>query len=160
MSNRVRKDPSYRLHKQSGQAIVTLPDGLGGRRDVLLGAYDSKESWDQFYRVLAEWRANGRRLRQTASSPETHLTVGQLILAFWPHAEMHYRRTDGTPTNELTDFKLSLRPLAHLYGNATARDFGPLALKAVRQLMIDGYHHPKFGEQPGLARGVVNQRVG
>ena len=31
--------PSYRLHKQSGQAVVTLPDGLGGRRDVLLGPH-------------------------------------------------------------------------------------------------------------------------
>jgi hypothetical protein len=27
--------PSYRLRKQSGQAIVTLTDGLGGRRAVL-----------------------------------------------------------------------------------------------------------------------------
>jgi hypothetical protein len=26
--------PTYRKHKQSGQAIVTLPDGFGGRRDV------------------------------------------------------------------------------------------------------------------------------
>jgi hypothetical protein len=34
-----KKPPSYRLHRQSGQAIVTLPDGLGGRRDVLLGPY-------------------------------------------------------------------------------------------------------------------------
>jgi hypothetical protein len=28
--------PRYRLHKNSGQAIVTLPDGLGNRRDVSL----------------------------------------------------------------------------------------------------------------------------
>ncbi len=27
--------PTYRLHKQSGQAVVTLPDGIGHRRDVL-----------------------------------------------------------------------------------------------------------------------------
>jgi hypothetical protein len=31
--------PAYRLHKQSGQAIVTLPDGLGGRHDFTLGEY-------------------------------------------------------------------------------------------------------------------------
>src|SRR5205823_5239332 len=36
--------PSYRRHKQSGQAVVTLPDGLGGRHDVLLGKFGSKES--------------------------------------------------------------------------------------------------------------------
>jgi hypothetical protein len=28
--SRRRSLPSYRLHKQSGQAVVTLPDGLGG----------------------------------------------------------------------------------------------------------------------------------
>ena len=50
------RDPSYRLHKQSGQAIVTLPDGLGSRRDVLLGVYDSPASWDAYYRTLAEWK--------------------------------------------------------------------------------------------------------
>ena len=43
MARRLRL-PSYRLHKQSGQAIVTLPDGLGGRQDILLGAFDSPES--------------------------------------------------------------------------------------------------------------------
>jgi hypothetical protein len=31
--------PSYRRHKATGQAIVTLPDGLGNRRDVLLGRH-------------------------------------------------------------------------------------------------------------------------
>jgi hypothetical protein len=28
--------PASSLHNQSGQAIVTLPDGMGGRHDVLL----------------------------------------------------------------------------------------------------------------------------
>jgi hypothetical protein len=37
-----------------------------------------------------------------------------------------------------------------LYGHTLARDFGPLALNAVRQKMVD----------VGLSRGVVNQRVG
>jgi hypothetical protein len=36
--------PSYRLHKQSGQAIVTLRDTGGRRHDVLLGLYGSPES--------------------------------------------------------------------------------------------------------------------
>jgi hypothetical protein len=42
--SRTASVPSYRRHKQSGQAVVTLPDGLGGRRDILLGQYGSKES--------------------------------------------------------------------------------------------------------------------
>jgi hypothetical protein len=57
MSKRTRRIPSYRLHKQSGQAIVTLTDGLGRRRDVLLGRYGTPESRAEYVRVLAEWEA-------------------------------------------------------------------------------------------------------
>jgi integrase len=155
------KLPSYRLHKQSGQAIVTLTDGLGRRRDVLLGKYGTKESRLEYTRVIAEWEANGRRpVSKADDSAAADLTVNELAVAFWQHVEQHYRHLDGTPTSEQSDYKLSLRPLKHLYGHTTARDFGPLALKAVRQLMMDGYEHPKHGLQSKLARSVVNQRVG
>jgi hypothetical protein len=59
--------PSYRKHKQSGQAIVTLSDGLGGRRDVLLGKYGTADSRQEYARVIAEWEAAGH-FRPTASS--------------------------------------------------------------------------------------------
>jgi len=61
MSHRA-KTPSYRHHKQSGQAIVTLMDGLSGRRDALLGQYGTPESRAEYVRVVGEWKANGRRL--------------------------------------------------------------------------------------------------
>lgn len=48
------KVPSYRLHKQSGQAVVTLSDGLGRRRDVLLGRHGTPESRVEYARVIAE----------------------------------------------------------------------------------------------------------
>lgn len=31
------------------------------------------------------------------------LTVNEVLLAFWEHAQRHYRRADGTPTNELSE---------------------------------------------------------
>jgi integrase len=86
--------------------------------------------------------------------------VNELVLAFLRHAETHYRHADGTPTNELTDFRLSLRPLVHLYGLTPVREFGPLGLKAVRNLLVNGYTHPQHGPQKSLSRGVVNQRIG
>jgi hypothetical protein len=61
--------PTYRLHKQSGQAIVTLPDGFCNRRDVLLGTFGSAESRKEYARVLTEWESNGRRLPRPARSP-------------------------------------------------------------------------------------------
>jgi integrase len=151
--------PTYRRHKQSGQAIVTLSDGLGGRRDVVLGKYGTAASRAEYARVIAEWEASGRHL-PVARATVADLTINEVVARFWRHAEQHYRHPDGTATNELHDFKYSLRPLRHLYGHTPAKDFGPLALKAIRELMVEGYEHPKYGPQRPLCRGVVNQRVG
>ncbi|HEV3146287.1 MAG TPA: hypothetical protein VGZ47_20540 [Gemmataceae bacterium] len=49
--------PSYRLHKQSGQAVVTLPDARTGKgKDMLLGEYGSEESKKEYQRVIREWQ--------------------------------------------------------------------------------------------------------
>src|SRR5262245_51062625 len=148
MSDRPRSVPSYRRHKSSGQAVVTLPDGVGRRRDILLGPFGSAQSRAEYARVIAEWEVSGRRLPQ--SERVASLTVTELILAFWKHAQGHYRHADGTPTGELNEHRFSLRQLKQLYGHTVAAEFGPLALKAVRNRMVED----------GLSRGVVNQRVG
>jgi integrase len=168
------RTPQYRRHKQSGQAIVTLPDGQGGRKDVLLGKWRSKESRQEYHRVVAEWEAAGRHLPCSLADAENDLTINELILRFWPHAEQHYRHADGTPTNELNDFRLSLKPLRETYGRTSAKDFGPLALKALRQKMIAQPITTTIKEvdhvtgkaklvekvlRVGLARGVINQRI-
>jgi integrase len=128
--------PVYRRHKQSGQAVTTLPDGFGNRRDILLGKHGSQESRAEYARVISEWEASGRRLPK-ASPAGSDLTINELILAFWKHAETHYRRPDGTPTAEIHCLRSALRPLRQLYGHTLAEDFGPLSLKAVRQKMVE-----------------------
>src|SRR5262249_36493215 len=106
--------------------------------------------------LISEWLAAGRRVTDaaTAATGSTRfgpgLAVAELILAFWRHAQRHYRRPGGTGTNELNDQRLSLRPLRELYAALPAADFSPLKLKAVRQRMVEA----------GLSRGVINQRVG
>jgi hypothetical protein len=135
MSLPSRRDPSYRLHKQSGQAVVTLPDSAGGRRDVLLGPYDSPQSREKYYRVLAEWRANGCTLRPpqaTSAGP----SVAEVLLAFVDWAEQYYRDPDGGPGRELENINLALRPVRKLYALSPAASFDSLALRAVRDDMI------------------------
>jgi integrase len=140
--------PAYRLHRQSGQAIVTLTDGTGGRKDVLLGKYDSPESRAEYLRVLAEWQSAGRTLpRPTACNA---LSVHELLDAYWTWAEKTYRDSDGTPTRELENLKDALRPLRKLYGSTDAAKFGPMALRTVREDMIAA----------GLCRRTINTRVG
>ena len=138
--------PSYRLHRQSGQAVVTLRDAPSGRRrDVLLGPHGTPASRAEYARVVGEWEASGRRLAAPVAGA-SDVTVSELILAFLTYADGHYSE-EG---REVVQFKLSLRPLRELYGPTPARRFGPKAVKAVRQAMIDS----------GLCRNVVNRRVG
>jgi integrase len=148
MSESPRPVPSYRRHKSSGQAVVTLPDGTGRRRDIMLGRYGTKASRVEYARVVAEWEARGRRLLVPAAKAD--LTINELLVRFLHHADKHYRRPDGSPTTEVVNFKLAFRPLKKLYGHTRAADFGPLSLKAVRQAMVDGE----------LCRNVVNARTG
>jgi integrase len=170
-----RHDPSYRLHRQSGQAIVTLSDGMGGRRDVLLGPHDSPQSREKYYRVLAEYRANGCALAAASTPAENPLSVAELLLLFWRWAEKHYRHADATPTSELDDYRLSLRPLRELYALTPAAEFGPGCLKAVRDAMLRQpvtrkvkIRYPETGKvrrevkvlRVGLARKLINQRIG
>jgi integrase len=133
-----KRIPSYRRHKQSGQAIVTLPDGLGGRRDFLLGEYGSERSQLEYARLLAQWETNGRRAAWRSSA--TDLTVNELILAYWKVVEEYYRQPDGTPTSEVNNIRLALRPLRELYGHTLAAEFDSLALEAVRDGKIQMGH--------------------
>ena len=50
-------------------------------------------------------------------------------------AEQHYRK-DGQPTQEVSNIRYALRPRARLYAATPAREFGPLALKAIQQRFI------------------------
>jgi integrase len=175
MSDLKARVPSYRKKKVGNRkyGCVSLLDGRGGRRDILLGIYGTKESKAEYARVIAEWLAADKRLHTTEAVND--ITINELILAYLPHAERHYRHPDSTLTNELNDMKLSMRPLRALYGFTLAKDFGPLALKAVRDQMIRQpvtrkvkVVDPNTGKKKwtekvlriGLARGVVNQRIG
>jgi integrase len=133
------RTPSYRHHKPSHQAVVTI-DG----RDIYLGRYDSPESRAEYDRVIAEWLASGRRL----PGPGSDLTVNEVLREYMQHVDGYYIK-DGRPTSEPKNIRLSIRPARQLYGDTLAREFGPLKLKAVRQAMIEG----------GLCRDEINKRV-
>ena len=62
---------------------------------------------------------------------------------------MPYYVKDGRPTSEQDNIRQALRFLRRLYGHTPARDFGPLALKAVRQSMIEA----------GRCRRLINKDV-
>jgi integrase len=135
---KVISEPTYQLHKGSGQARTVI-----NGKSIYLGKYNSPESQDRFNDIKAEWRSRQSAERYT-------LTIDNLCLRFLEHADEYYRQKDGTPTGTLGNFKQSLRPLIELYGQTRAREFGPLALKAFREKLIES----------GRARTYINNMVG
>jgi integrase len=141
--------PSYRLHKQSGQAVVTLRDRLGGRRDVLLGEFGTTASRAEYARVIAEWEADGRRLPPAGNPRAANISINELLLSYVQFCTGYYRHADGTPTSEADNIRLALRPLRQLYGHTPAAHFDSLALEALREEMIRG----------GRCRNRVNRDI-
>jgi integrase len=141
---RLRQDqaPAYRLHRQSGQAIVTLSG-----RDFLLGLFGTPDSRRRYYDLLAKWEANGRRpihltepVDPVVASVERPVTVGELVTLF--------KRSGNNATRHQYLLPAATGPLVEVYGAIPARDFTAPMLKAVRDL------HAKPGT---LARTTVNR---
>jgi integrase len=114
--------PSYPSRPHKGQARIT----------------GSTESRKEYQRVLAELEAgNGALQVKEGDRFASDLTVAEMLVRFWRHAEDYYCLLNGRPSRELDHYRLSLGPVLDLYGDTLAREFGPLALKAVRQHMQD-----------------------
>ena len=154
--------PSLRRHKPSKQGVVTL-----NGKDHYCGAWPEgqddppAEVQARYDRTVAEWVANGRRpltteapAASTAHSPpgdaDDGVSLAELILAFFRHAEQHYQREDGTNTSEVSEYRRTLALLREMYGEEPVESFGPKKLKAVREAML----------RKEWCRGVINQRIG
>jgi integrase len=121
---------------------------MGGRHDMLLGKYRTKQSRLEYARVISEWETAGRRW--VTPSVVTDLSVNEIILVYWRHLEANYRTLDGSPSRHLDNMRDALRPLKALYGHTPAKRFGPRSLNAVQARMV----------QAGLCRNTVNRRLG
>lgn len=132
--------PKYRLNKTTGRALVEI-DGI----THWLGRHGTPESVQKYNRLVGEWLASGGN----PAVPASELTVVELIARFWSHAEAFYGGNGGRGI-EADNYRLALRPLKAMYGDTPAARFGPTALAAVRQRMID----------EGWSRTHINRQVG
>jgi hypothetical protein len=73
MPKLTQKQPSYRLHKPSGRAVVTL-----NGKDVYLGVHNSKESRQAYDRIISEWLGRGRCL----APADAGMTIAMLVSSF------------------------------------------------------------------------------
>ncbi len=146
MPTRPHRVPKYRHYTPKNLAVVRI-DG----HDHYLGTYDSPESHERYHRLIAEWLAADRSSPPTSDHRPASIdvTINSLVLAYWRHAEGHYRGVNGEPTQELENMRDAIRPLRKLYGSTQATDFGPLALRSIQQEMV----------RSGLCRTTINARI-
>ena len=128
--------PKFRLHKASGQGFVEIE----GHRHYL-GRYDLPATHEKYHRFIAEWIANGYKL----PVPSEDITVVELLAVFFDYAENYY----GPQGNEISTFRMVLSIVKDLYGTSRAADFGPRALRTVRNEMVNR----------GWCRNTVNRSV-
>lgn len=147
---RTKKDkPNYRLHKATGQAVVTL-----GGRDVYLGKYGTDASKDAYERAVLTWRNGGSVTPRKAQLPP--LTIAGMVAAFWRHVEADriYMKA-GKPTSERGCLALALRPLVELFGSTPAAEFKPRDLRTVRDVMV----RPVDDKRTQLTRQSAHKHV-
>lgn len=130
--------PSLRLHRPSGRAVVTLSG-----KDHYCGPYGSPAAQQEYQRLLGEWLASGGTPPAAARSG---ISVAEMLVPYLKFTDDYYR----PPSQEAGKIRRALRPVAKRYGHTPAKDFGPLALKAVREIWI----------AERLARKHINQLSG
>lgn len=134
--------PSYRLHKPSGQAVVTLSG-----RDHYLGVHGTLESKTAYNRLVAQYLANGGEL--LAMADVGPYTVAKLCDEYTEHARREYRAPDGTPTGSVDNVRWAMLALFDLFADIDSAEFGPRSLILFREQLA----------KSGLARSTINDRV-
>ncbi len=137
--------PSYRHYRPKNLAVVRI-DG----QDRYLGQYDSPKSWQKYHQLIAEWLAGDAvPLQDFSPDQATGLKIKKLVLLYDQHAEKYYVK-NGRTTTEFIGIREAAKRLLRLYAETDVVDFGPKALKLVRDELI----------RDGHCRRGVNQNIG
>jgi integrase len=115
--------PSYRLHRSSGQAVVTF-SGV----DYYLGKHGSQESMRKYKNLTNQWLAHGRSLPRSDDWDDK--LVKELLLAYYRDREA---KLSGVELSKVRD---SLKVVRTLFGEVPARDFSAVHYDSVRRQMI------------------------
>ncbi|MCL2119484.1 MAG: hypothetical protein FWH27_13760 [Planctomycetaceae bacterium] len=152
MARPKRTLPKSTLHKASGLARVYIHG-----RYIYLGKWGSPEANEKLRKILLELETVPQSMRK--------VTVNDLIARFLVWAEKHYRHPNGEHTGSFQGYRTAVKHLVTLHGETLVSKFGPLALKAVREKMVDvGWCRTKINDRVGLIRtvfkwGVENELV-
>lgn len=139
--------PSYRLHKSSGQAVVTV-----GGKTHYLGSFGSEESRRRYGELLAAASSGvaidplARPMKSSPADPGPSIAV--LCVAYLDDAESYYVK-DGRQTDEVDCYRSLIRVLRTTHGSTPVAQFGPNHPRAVREAMITA----------DWCRGYINRQI-
>ncbi|WP_437225955.1 hypothetical protein SH661x_004330 [Planctomicrobium sp. SH661] len=128
MSKRV---PTYRSHKASGQAVVTI-----NGKDHYLGKFGSRDSHLKYAEIISQWQSE-----QTSALKD--LKIRQLTVFYWRHAKSYYVK-DGNPSGHLHVVRNALKYLNEECRDLRAVEFGPKRLIRFRDSLIARDHARKY----------------
>ncbi|QDV27365.1 tyrosine-type recombinase/integrase [Aureliella helgolandensis] len=120
--------PSYRKHKASGKAVVTL-----NGRDHYLGKHGSADSKRAYARLIAEWAACQESPTFGIQSHE--VTVKQLIASSLSYLRKRHGKGKNSEYHRVLPAYAALK---ELYSDLEAMKFGPLEYRAVRHNLHNG----------------------
>ena len=143
MPRRNLTPPRYGRHRPTDQARVVV-----NGKSHYLGRYGSPESRKKYAQLVARWEA-ARGSLPPNPKPSGERTVVELVASYLSYVQTYYVK-NGRPTHEQEGIRQALRHVMRLYGQTPAAEFGPLALKTVRQSMIEA----------GWCRSTINNRFG
>ena len=138
--NSSTRPPKLCRHKSSNRAYVRI-----NGKQIFLGPWDSPKAKRRYHEILRDWAEFGGVMPK-----QDDITVAEVVNAYWKYAKAEYVDTHGKPTSHLECIRYSLIPLLDLYGDILAKDFGPKALRNVRQTWLEA----------GNARKTCNARTG
>jgi integrase len=148
MPKLTRKIPQLSRHV-SGHAFVKI-DG----QQIWLGRYGEPTTQEAYDRLVAGWLANGRRLPAPAAVM-TAPSVRRIIADYFTWASARYSKP------KLQAVRSSLRIVEQLFGSEPALQFGPRALRLVRQEMIrKGWSRRNINGQISNVRSVFKWAAG
>ena len=157
--------PCLRLHRRTNQAVVTLMNPRGTRRDYYLGRFGSPGSQQSYQRLIAAWMAAGQELPDLspAAAAQVPGTVAELCRRYQEFAAGYYQR-NGIPTGEHVSIDRAIFFFTERFGSKNPADLTPSALREFRDGLIGRLYNEQHDEHGNpipntgkvLSRGYIN----
>lgn len=128
-------EPSYRLHKSSGQAVTWIQG-----KYYYLGEYGSEKSKQEYHRLLAKFHANPNSF----GVEKSRLSIAESAVLFLKHCKQYYKDSP-----EFQQYARAIGPVIDLFSDCHVNEFGISEFKVVRDHWV----------RRGCARSYCNKQA-